>query len=110
MTARTISAGNMRLSGTPRTTAVVQASGVSQLERHGTPPPREPDTPRRFTSPFRGQQSTNGTFAEVERRGEDHFGGRIAVNHQAWTPVQAITPATIPQPSAVFPVHAVLTP
>src|SRR4051794_533212 len=31
MTARTISAGETRLSGTPRTTAVVQASGVSQL-------------------------------------------------------------------------------
>src|SRR3954451_19628865 len=103
MTARTISAGNMRLSGTPRTTAVVQASGVSQLDGHGTPPSREPDTPRRFTSPFRGQRTTNGAYTEVKRYVEDHFGGRIAVNHQACTPVQAITPATIPHPSAVFP-------
>src|SRR3954468_3801151 len=110
MTARTISAGNMRLSGTPRTTAVVQASGVSQLERHGTPPPREPDTPRRFTSPFRGQQTTNRSSAEVKRRAQDHFGGRTAVNHQACTPVQTITPATTPQPSAVFPVQSVDTP
>src|SRR4051794_3985434 len=110
MTARTISAGNMRLSGTPRTTSVVQASGVSQLERHGTPPSREPDTPRRFRSPFRGQQTTKGAFAEVKGRVEDHFGGCAAVNHQACTPVHAITPATIPQPSAILPVHAVLTP
>src|SRR3954454_20617458 len=110
MTARTISAGNMRLSGPPRTTAVVQASAVSQLERHGTPPPREPDTPRRLASPFRGQHTTNGGFAEVKRRVEDHVGGRTAVNHQACTPVHAITPATIPQPSAILPVHAELTP
>src|SRR3954454_8331901 len=110
MTARTISAGNMRLSGTPRTTEVVQASEVSQLERHGTPPPREPDTPRRFTSPFRGQQTTKRAFAEVKRRVEDHFGGCTRVNHQACTPVHAITPATTPQPNAILPVHAELTP
>src|SRR5689334_19844511 len=110
MTARTISAGNMRLSGTPRTTAVVQASGVSQLDGHGTPPLREPDTPRRFPSPFRGQQTTNGAFAEVKRGAEDHFGGCALVNHHACTPVQAITPATTPQPSAILPVQAELTP
>src|SRR3954452_13671360 len=110
MTARTISAGQTRLNEAPRTTVVVQASGVSQLERHGTPPAPQPGAPRAFTSPNRGQRPPNGPLTRRYARAQDHFrvlgGGFDAalrdsrMNHQTWTALHTTTPATMPQPRA----------
>src|SRR4051794_25717072 len=105
MTARTISVGNTKLSGTPRTTAVVQASGVSQLG-NTVLPLRQTGTTCGHTSHRIVDRPLPNAPDHPKRRGQDHFRVPARATHQICTAVQPSTPATTPQPIATRPGHS----